>query len=81
MLKNDSLPYVGAGVSVGSGIFNYFDNITMSDVSVMVGICVAIGTYLMNWYYKFKDDRRAEKLFQLKLQELKEQEKKSDEKH
>lgn len=77
MLKNDALPYAGSGVCVGSGILNHFYPITLSEIGVIVGILVAIGTILMNWYYKAKEDRRAEKLFQLHLQQ---QEKKTDEK-
>lgn len=77
MWKSDALPYAGAGVSVGGGVLNHFYPLTWSDVSVIVGILVAIGTVLMNWYYKAKEDRRAEKLFKLKIQE---QEKKQNEK-
>lgn len=68
LIKNESLPYVGASVSVGSGILNHF-NITSTDISFIVGIVVALGTFFMNWYYKAKEDRRSEQLFKKQIKE------------
>lgn len=70
MLKNDSLPYVGASVSFGSGVLGHFSNITWADVGVVVGILMTIATFLMQWYYKKKDDKRKEALFKAQLNNL-----------
>ncbi|MGX2949370.1 HP1 family phage holin [Ursidibacter sp. B-7004-1] len=78
MFKNDSLPYVGASVSFGSGILGHFNNITLYDVGVIVGILMTISTFLMSWYYKAKENKRAEALFKAQL-EKKAKEKKHNE--
>lgn len=69
LLKNDSVPYVGAGVSFGSGIYGHFNNVTWSDVGVLVGILVAIGGFLMQWYYRAKEIKIKEEYYKQKLQE------------
>lgn len=74
MLKNDTLPYVGASLSAGGGIWGHFHQVTWSDLGVIVGILVAVGTFLMNWHYKAKEDKRAEKLFQQKMKGKKDNE-------
>lgn len=74
MFKNESLPYVGASVSAGGGVWGHFHNVTWSDLGVIIGILVALGTFLMNWYYKAKEDKRAEKLFAQQLKEKKDDE-------
>lgn len=35
--------------------------ITMQDFTMLVGIATALGTFFVNWYYKYKDDKRQEK--------------------
>lgn len=34
--------------------------ITLQELTMWVGIAATIGTFLVNWYYKFKEDRRKE---------------------
>lgn len=38
-----------------------FGGVTLQDVALWVGIITAIGTFLVNWYYKAREDDRAEK--------------------
>ena len=33
---------------------------TLSDLSLIVGILLGIATFMLNWYYKAKDDKRKE---------------------
>lgn len=35
--------------------------VTVQELAMWVGISTALGTFLVNWYYKFKDDRRQER--------------------
>lgn len=38
-----------------------FGGATLEDVALWVGIITALGTFLVNWYYKAREDDRAEK--------------------
>ncbi len=33
----------------------------MQDFTMLVGIATALGTFFVNWYYKYKEDKRQEK--------------------
>lgn len=44
--------------SLGTALFG---GVTLQDVALWVGIITAIGTFLVNWYYKGREDERAEK--------------------
>lgn len=44
-----------------SGLTTLFGGITLQEVAIVVGILTAIGTFVINWYYKAKEDSRAEK--------------------
>ena len=33
---------------------------TLSDLALLVGILTGLGTFIINWYYKDKDDKRKE---------------------
>ena len=37
-----------------------FGGVTLQDVALWVGIITALGTFLVNWYYKRKEDKRLE---------------------
>jgi len=43
--------YTGAGTSVMGWILS-------SEFTILMGLMVAIGGFLVNWYYKAKEDRR-----------------------
>lgn len=34
--------------------------ITLQDFAIYVGIATAIGTFVLNWYYKSREDKRQE---------------------
>ena len=38
-----------------------FGGVTLQEVAMWVGIITALGTFLVNWYYKAREDDRAEK--------------------
>lgn len=77
-MKTDTLPYVGAAASAGGGIAGNF--VSISDLSIIAGMLFALGTFLVGWYYKAKEDRRAERMFQLQLKNA-EKKGKTDEKN
>lgn len=35
--------------------------ITLQELAVWVGIWLSFATFIVNWYYKYKDDKRAER--------------------
>ena len=37
-----------------------FGGVTLQDVALWVGIITTFGTFLVNWYYKAREDDRAE---------------------
>lgn len=41
------------------GWFSY-GAITLNDVAMVVGIVTGLGTFVVNWYYKRKEDKRLE---------------------
>ena len=43
----------------GGSLFSW-GTITLNDVAMIVGICTGLGTFLVNWYYKRKEDKRLE---------------------
>ena len=43
--------YTGAGTSVMGWVLS-------SEFTILIGLMVAIGGFLVNWYYKHKEDRR-----------------------
>lgn len=43
--------YTGAGTSV----FGWF---TSNEFALLVGVIVAVGGFIVNWYYKHKEDKR-----------------------
>jgi hypothetical protein len=43
--------YTGAGTSI-------FGWLTANEFAVLIGVAVAIGGFVVNWYYRHKEDRR-----------------------
>lgn len=58
-----SASYAGAGFSVFAGL-------TLTEWGVIVGIVTAVLTLLMNAVYQYRKDRREQKLFALKADQL-----------
>ena len=46
--------------SVGTTIFG---GLTLQDVALGVGIVTTLGTFAVNWYYKDREDERAERQY------------------
>ena len=67
--KTDSVvsagSYAGAGVSVLAGL-------TLTEWGVIVGIFTALLTLLINAVYQFRKDRREQRLYKLKMDQLQE---------
>ncbi len=47
--------YLTAGATAAVGA------LTLQDVTMIVGIATALGTFAVNWYYKAKEARRLER--------------------
>ena len=43
----------------GGSLFSW-GTVTLNDITMVVGIATGLGTFLVNWYYKRKEDRRLE---------------------
>ena len=43
--------------SLGTALFG---GATLQEVALWVGLITALGTFLVNWYYKAREDARAE---------------------
>ena len=43
----------------GGSLFSW-GTITLNDVAMLVGILTGLGTFVVNWYYKRKEDKRLE---------------------
>ena len=43
--------------SLGTALFG---GVTLQAVALWVGILTALGTFIVNWYYKAREDARAE---------------------
>lgn len=44
--------------SLGTALFG---GVTLQDLALWVGIITTLGTFVVNWYYKAREDSRAEK--------------------
>lgn len=45
-----------------TGVFTaLFGSMTLSDIALVVGIATTFGTFVINWYYKAKDDKRRDR--------------------
>lgn len=53
MEKSASVTAYVTGISTA-----VFGGVTLQDVALWVGIVTTLGTFLVNWYYKSKEDAR-----------------------
>ena len=51
---------------IASACTALFGGITLQDVAMWTGILSAAGTFAVNWYYRARDDARAERRDELK---------------
>jgi Flp pilus assembly protein TadB len=51
---------------VASASTTVVGGLTLQEFAVWVGICTAIATFLLNWHYQRKADRRAEQFINRK---------------
>jgi hypothetical protein len=47
---------------IAAGFTALFGGITLQDVALVVGILTAVGTFVINWYYKEREADRFERL-------------------
>lgn len=44
----------------GGGLFSV-GALSLNDVAMIVGIITGVGTFIVNWWYKAKDDKRRDR--------------------
>lgn len=61
----------------GASLVAYFANLDLvAQISLCIGFCgflISLGGFFVNWYYKAKENQRAEELHQATLKNLQEQ--------
>lgn len=60
-------------VSYGGGAASVVSALTLTDWGIIIGIATASATFLLNYYFQYRRDRREQELHGLKVQRLQEQ--------
>lgn len=58
-------------VSYGGGVASVVSALTLSDWGMIIGIATAMATFLLNYYFQRRRDRREQELHDLSTQRLK----------
>lgn len=53
-----TLAAAGSKATYGGATASVLGWLTYNEFAVLIGAAVAVGGFLVNWYYKAKDDRR-----------------------
>lgn len=61
---------VASKTTYAGGAASVFGMMMSIDLISWIGLSVAIGGFLMNWYYKRKEDSRSEELHKIRIKEL-----------
>lgn len=56
MERHASTTAYTAGIGTG-----FFGSMTLNDAALLVGIVCTLGTFILNWYYKARDDKRRDR--------------------
>lgn len=62
---------LSSATSYGGGALSVLSAMTLTDWGITVGIATAIGTFLLNYYFQRRRDRREQELHDLNTQRLK----------
>lgn len=60
-----------SAVSYGGGAVSVVSAMTLTDWGIVAGIVTAVGTFLLNYYFQRRRDRREQELHDLSTQRLK----------
>lgn len=52
-----------SSVTITGSLTSIFGGLTANEIAAYGGLCIGIAGLLVNWYYKAKEDRRAEAAF------------------
>lgn len=55
--------YAGAGISVGGWLVS-------SEAAVLVGMAIGVAGLIVNWYYRARDDRRAQAEHEARMRQI-----------
>lgn len=55
--------YAGAGISVGGWLVS-------SEAAVLVGMAIGLAGLIVNWYYRARDDRRAQAEHEARMRQI-----------
>ena len=58
-----NVTYAGAGVAAVGGL-------THNDILAIAGITVAVAGFAVNWFYKYREDKRRQREHELRLQTI-----------
>lgn len=53
-----------------SGITALFGAVTMQEVGIIIGALLGIATFLTNWHFKHKTDKREQEMHELQKKQL-----------
>lgn len=73
MLKTDQLDSAAAASAKTTwlgAVIGALGAISVSEIVAIGGFALAVIGFLLNWYYKYKGDKRAQRLFELREQRL-----------
>ena len=62
-----------SAASYSGGVFSVLSAMTLTDWGIAVGIMTAIATFLLNYYFQYRRDRREQELHGLSVNRLKDQ--------
>lgn len=67
-MKSSNLPEIGQGITWTGAIGSVVGAVKSIDLLTVVGALVAIGGFLMNWYYSRQRNEREKKIHDLEVQ-------------
>lgn len=64
-----TLAAVGSKVTYGGATTSIFGWMTSNEFAVLIGACVAVGGFIVNWYYRHKEDKRQQEEHDRRMRE------------
>lgn len=57
-------------ISYIGGIFSIMAALTLTDWGIVLGMITAVGTFLINWHYKHREDSRQSEVHRARIERL-----------
>jgi hypothetical protein len=68
-IHQDPAEKITTGLSYSAAAANIVFGLTINEISILVGIFLAMATFLINWYYKHQGMKLKEKLLEHHINE------------